>query len=100
LKAVILAAGEGSRMRPLTCTRPKVMLPIANKPILEHLLVEAIAAGISEFILVVGYHDEAVLDYFGDGSKWQVQVDYVKQRRQLGTADALTMVTELTEGNF
>ena len=100
MKAVILAAGEGSRMRPLTCTRPKVMLPIANKPILEHLLVEAIAAGISEFILVVGYHDEAVLDYFGDGSKWQVQVDYVKQRRQLGTADALTMVTELTEGNF
>ena len=100
MKAVILAAGEGSRMRPLTCTRPKVMLPIANKPILEHLLVEAIAAGISEFILVVGYHDEAVLDYFGDGGKWQVQVDYVKQRRQLGTADALTMVAELVEGNF
>lgn len=100
MKAVILAAGEGSRMRPLTCTRPKVMLPIANKPILEHLLIEAIAAGISEFILVVGYHDEAVLDYFGDGSKWKVQIDYVKQRRQLGTADALAMVAELIEGNF
>jgi bifunctional UDP-N-acetylglucosamine pyrophosphorylase/glucosamine-1-phosphate N-acetyltransferase len=76
------------------------MLPIANKPILEHLLIEAIAAGISEFILVVGYHDEAVLDYFGDGSKWKVQIDYVKQRRQLGTADALAMVAELIEGNF
>ncbi|MBA7466283.1 MAG: NTP transferase domain-containing protein [Dehalococcoidia bacterium] len=100
MKAVILAAGEGSRMRPLTCTRPKVMLPIANKPILEHLLLEAITAGISEFILVVGYHDEAVLDYFGDGSKWKVQIDYVKQRRQLGTADALAMVAELIEGNF
>ena len=100
MKAVILAAGEGSRMRPLTYTRPKVMLPIANKPILEHLLIEAIAAGISEFILVVGYHDEAVLDYFADGSKWKVQIDYVKQRRQLGTADALAMVAELLEGNF
>jgi UDP-N-acetylglucosamine diphosphorylase/glucosamine-1-phosphate N-acetyltransferase len=100
LKAVILAAGEGSRMRPLTCTRPKVMLPIANKPILEHLLIEAIAAGISEFIFVVGYHDEAVLDYFGNGRKWDIQIDYVKQRRQLGTADALKMVADLTAGDF
>ncbi len=100
MKAVILAAGEGSRMRPLTCTRPKVMLPIANKPILEHLLIEAIAAGISEFIFVVGYHDEAVLDYFGNGRKWNIQIDYVKQRRQLGTADALKMVADLTAGDF
>jgi bifunctional UDP-N-acetylglucosamine pyrophosphorylase/glucosamine-1-phosphate N-acetyltransferase len=100
LKAVILAAGEGSRMRPLTYTRPKVMLPIANKPILEHLLIEAIAAGIKEFVFVVGYHDEAVLGYFGDGSKWHVQIDYVKQRKQLGTADALRMVSELTTGSF
>ena len=100
MKAVILAAGEGSRMRPLTYTRPKVMLPIANRPILEHLLIEAIAAGIKEFIFVVGYHDEAVLGYFGDGSKWHVQIDYVKQRRQLGTADAVRMISELVTGSF
>ena len=65
MKAVILAAGEGSRMRPLTYTRPKVMLPIANRPILEHLLVEVSRAGIGEFILIVGYCDEQVRDYFG-----------------------------------
>ena len=100
MKAVVLAAGEGSRMRPLTYARPKVMLPIANRPILEHLLIEASAAGISEFIFVVGYHDEAVLEYFGDGQKWNVQIDYVKQRRQLGTADALGMVADLTAGDF
>jgi len=76
------------------------MLPIANKPILEHLLIVAIAAGISEFIFVVGYHDEAVLDYFGNGRKWDIQIDYVKQRRQLGTADALKMVADLTAGDF
>jgi bifunctional UDP-N-acetylglucosamine pyrophosphorylase/glucosamine-1-phosphate N-acetyltransferase len=87
-------------MRPLTYTRPKVMLPIANKPVLEHLLIEASAAGVGEFIFVVGYHDEAVLDYFGDGSKWSVGIDYVKQRRQLGTADALKMVADLTKGSF
>ncbi len=57
MKAVILAAGEGSRMRPLTYTRPKGMLPLANKPILEHLLIEASKAGIRQFIFVVGYRD-------------------------------------------
>jgi len=100
LKAVILAAGEGNRMRPLTYTRPKVMLPIANKPILEHLLVEARKAAIGEFILVIGYHDEQVHDYFGNGDKWGVRIDYCTQRRQLGTADALKMVEGLVDGNF
>jgi len=95
LKAVILAAGEGNRMRPLTYTRPKVMLPIANKPILEHLLLEAKQAGIKEFILVTGYHDEQVRDYFGNGAKWGVTIDYCNQRRQLGTADALKLVKGL-----
>ena len=100
MKAVILAAGEGSRMRPLTYTRPKVMLPLANKPILEHLLIEAREAGISEFIFVVGYHDEQVRDYFGNGDKWQVRIEYCTQRRQSGTADALKMVEGLVDGNF
>jgi len=100
LKAVILAAGEGRRMHPLTYTRPKVILPIANKPILEHLLIETKKAGITEFILVVGYHDEQVRDYFGNGEKWGVSIDYCTQRRQVGTADALSMVKSLIKGNF
>jgi len=100
LKAVVLAAGEGSRMRPLTYTRPKAMLPIANKPILEHLLVEAGKAGIREFILVVGYHDEQVRSYFGKGQKWGVNIDYCSQQRQLGTADAIRMVESLVDENF
>jgi NDP-sugar pyrophosphorylase family protein len=62
-KAIILAAGEGQRMSPLTETRPKVMLPIANKPILEHLLIEMKKAGIREFVFVVGYHDERIRSY-------------------------------------
>ena len=100
MRAVILAAGEGSRMRPLTHTRPKVMLPIANKPILEHLIVEAREAGVRDFLLVVGYHDEQVRAYFGDGHKWAVTIDYATQRRQLGTADAVMMVKETGSGNF
>ncbi len=100
MKAIILAAGEGSRMRPLTYTRPKVMLPLANKPILEHLLIEAKRAGIRQFIFVVGYRDEQIRDYFGKGEKWGVSIDYSAQRRQLGTADALKMVGSLIDGNF
>ncbi|MDP2917673.1 MAG: sugar phosphate nucleotidyltransferase, partial [Dehalococcoidia bacterium] len=100
MKAVILAAGEGTRMRPLTYTRPKVMLPIANKPILEHLLNEMKQAGISDFVFVVGYHDEQVRDYFGDGKRWDVNVQYVAQRKQLGTADAVKTVESLLSGSF
>ncbi|MDD4858724.1 MAG: sugar phosphate nucleotidyltransferase [Dehalococcoidales bacterium] len=100
MKAVVLAAGEGSRMRPLTYTRPKVMLPIVNKPILEHLLLEASAAGIKDFIFVVGYCDEQVRQYFGDGGKWKVHISYCNQRRQMGTADAVRSLEGLVEGNF
>lgn len=87
-------------MRPLTYTMPKVMLPIANKPIVEHLLVEARQAGIKEFIFIVGYRDEAVRRYFGDGDKWGVSIGYHNQRKQMGTADALRMVEDMVDGNF
>ncbi|AQX72969.1 bifunctional sugar-1-phosphate nucleotidylyltransferase/acetyltransferase [Dehalococcoides mccartyi] len=100
MKAVILAAGEGSRMRPLTFTRPKVMLPIAGKPILEHLLMEVSASGIKEFVLVVGYRDEQVRSYFADGAKWGVKISYCQQTRQLGTAHALKQLENQLEGNF
>jgi len=100
VKAVILAAGEGSRMRPLTYTRPKVMLPIANKPILEHLLIAASEAGIEEFIFVVGYCEAQVRDYFGKGEKWGVSIEYASQKKQAGTADAVRMVQGRIEGRF
>ena len=87
-------------MRPLTHTRPKVMLPIANKPILEHLLIEAREAGIREFIFIVGYCDEQVRNYFGKGEKWGVNIAYSEQRKQLGTADALRMVESMLDGDF
>ena len=99
-KAVILAAGEGNRMRPLTYTRPKVMLPIGNKPILEHLLIEMKSTGIHEFFFVVGYHDEQIRTYFGNGEKWGIRIEYFNQRKQLGTADAVRMVKESIQESF
>jgi UDP-N-acetylglucosamine diphosphorylase/glucosamine-1-phosphate N-acetyltransferase len=99
-KAIILAAGEGQRMSPLTETRPKVMLPIANKPILEHLLIEMKKAGIREFVFVVGYHDERIRSYFGDGADWDVHIQYCNQRKQEGTADALKTAQRFFDDSF
>ncbi len=100
MQAVILAAGEGNRMRPLTANRPKVMLPIANRPLVEYLLVEVREAGIRDFIFIVGYCDEQVRNYFGSGEKWGISIAYSEQRKQLGTADAIRQVAGMVEGNF
>lgn len=100
MKAVILAAGEGRRMRPLTYGRPKVMLPIAGEPIIEHLLEEVRKAGVDDFVFVVGYHDEIIRNYFGKGERWDVDIQYVTQKAQLGTADALRRTEGLVENKF
>ena len=96
-KAVILAAGEGSRMHPLTFTRPKVMLPLANQPILERLLIEMKKAGLRDFYFITGYCADTIKHYFGAGERWGVKIHYIDQPQRLGTADALRMVAGPTE---
>ncbi len=97
MKCVVLAAGEGKRMHPLTFTRPKVMLQIAGKPILEWNLLNAITAGIKEFVFVVGYKSEMVRNYFGKGEKWNISIEYVNQGKALGTAHAIGMVERFVD---
>ena len=89
MKAVVLVAGKGTRMEPLTSDCPKVMLQVANKPILEHIVNSAIDAGIEGFVFITGYLEQQIREYFGDGSKWGVSIEYVPQQEQLGTADAI-----------
>jgi glucose-1-phosphate thymidylyltransferase len=100
MKAVILAAGEGLRCRPLTLTRSKVMLPVAGKPLLEHIINALAENGIKEIILVVGYKKERIMDYFGEGKELGVKISYVFQDAQLGTAHAVKQVKPLVEGDF
>lgn len=86
--AVVLAAGEGTRLRPLTRNRPKPMLPAANRPILEHVFDALVTAGIERIVTVVGYKRDRVQNHFGpdyDG----VPITYVTQRKQLGSGHAL-----------
>ncbi len=92
MKCVILAAGEGKRMHPLTYTRPKVMLPIAGKPLLEWNMINARAAGLKEFIFIVSYKSEMVRDFFKDGKPWNVKISYINQGKAMGTAHAIRTV--------
>jgi UDP-N-acetylglucosamine diphosphorylase / glucose-1-phosphate thymidylyltransferase / UDP-N-acetylgalactosamine diphosphorylase / glucosamine-1-phosphate N-acetyltransferase / galactosamine-1-phosphate N-acetyltransferase len=88
MKAVILAAGKGTRMRELTNEVPKPMLKVQGKPILEHILLGILAAGIREVFIVTGFKAEAIESYFGDGSKWQARIVYGRQLVQDGTGKA------------
>jgi len=99
-QAVILAAGEGQRLKPFTVTSPKVMLSVAGKPILRYV-VEALAQnGIRNIVLVVGYRKEQIFDYMGSGEQFGVNITYVTQEKQLGTAHALTQAKAATENEF
>ena len=98
MKAVVLAAGEGKRLRPFTETMPKVMLPVANKPILEHVFDALKNSGITEIILVVGYKKEVIMDYFKDYK--EIKITYVVQDKQLGTAHALSKAKNHIKNSF
>ncbi len=95
--AVVLAAGEGTRLRPLTRNRPKPMLPAANRPILEHVLDALVDAGVRHIVLVVGYRRERVQEYFGPTYR-DVTLEYVVQGKQLGSGHALLQAREAVEG--
>jgi bifunctional UDP-N-acetylglucosamine pyrophosphorylase/glucosamine-1-phosphate N-acetyltransferase len=87
-------------MRPLTAKRPKVMLPLANRPMMEHLVLAARDAGITEFIFIVGYGEREIRKHFGDGGKFGIHIEYSTQRHQRGTADAVGAARDLVTGQF
>jgi bifunctional UDP-N-acetylglucosamine pyrophosphorylase/glucosamine-1-phosphate N-acetyltransferase len=99
MKAVVLAAGQGTRMRPLTETVPKPMLPVADRPLAAHTADAAVDAGATELVFVVGYEADAVRAYFGDGYRG-VPVAYAVQDEQLGTAHAVDAAREHLDGPF
>ena len=99
MDAVILAAGEGTRMRPLTETVPKPMLPVADRPLCAHTADAAVEAGASELIFVVGYEADAVREYFDDSYRG-VPVSFAVQREQRGTADAVRAARDHLDSSF
>lgn len=99
-QAVILAAGEGQRLRPFTVTKPKAMLSIAGKPILQYVVESLAQNGIRQIIIVVGYKREQVFDYLGDGEQFGVDLAYITQEKQLGTAHALAQAKDAVQSEF
>ena len=100
MKAIILTAGEGTRMRPLTVTKPKTMLQVGGKPILQYNVESLRDAGIDEITMVVGYREEVIKDHFKDGSDHGVNINYVTQEERLGTAHAIGSTKNLVDGKF
>jgi UDP-N-acetylglucosamine diphosphorylase/glucosamine-1-phosphate N-acetyltransferase len=99
MQAVLLAAGEGTRMRPLTASTPKPMLPVADRPLVAHTADAAVDGGVDELVLVVGYEAEDVRTYFGSEYRG-VPVEYAVQDEQLGTAHAVACAREHLDGPF
>ena len=88
MKALLLAAGEGTRLRPLTLDRPKPMLPLAGRPLLEHLVALLARHGIRDIAINLHYRPSTIVDHFGDGSGFGVRITYSHERELLGSAGA------------
>ena len=100
VKAVILAGGLGTRLRPLTLKTPKPMLPLAKKPILEHLIEWNKKNGVKSIVLCVSYRKEKIQDYFKDGRKFGVNIEYAISKKPLATAGQLKTAEEFIDDTF
>lgn len=94
MRVIILAGGLGTRLRPLTDVLPKPLLPIKGKPIIEHAILNFTKHGIKDIILSVGYHAEKIRDYFGNGEKWGVNINYAVETEPLGTGGAIKQAAQ------
>src|SRR3989304_9345766 len=100
MKAVLMAGGEGSRLRPLTILRPKPMVTIVNKPVMEHVLELLKKHGITEVIVTVQYLASVIQDYFGDGSNLGMKISYSVEEVPLGTAGSVKQVEDQLRETF
>jgi len=97
---VLMAGGLGTRLRPLTDDRPKPLLHIGNRPILETIIMNFIEYGFSRFYLSVNYKAEMVMDYFGDGSRLNANITYLHEKERMGTAGALSLIPDALSESF
>ena len=100
MKAVILAGGQGTRLRPLTLHTPKALVEIRGKTMTEHLFDLFKRHDITEVVMTVGYLKEKIKDYYGDGSKFGMKISYVDEDEPLGTAGALIKIKHLLTESF
>src|SRR5947209_17788808 len=100
MKAVVMAGGEGSRLRPLTLGRPKPMAPLVNRPMLEHILLLLKRHGITEVILTVQYMASYIQNQLGDGSDLGMKITYSVEDQPLGTAGSVRQASDQLKETF
>jgi len=100
MKAVVLAAGEGVRLKPITSTRPKHLIKLGGKPILEHCFDALKTSGVDEAVVVVHYMAEAIKKHFGDGKRFGLKLEYVEQPSMLGTGNAVAVAEPSVKEEF
>ncbi|MCL6589772.1 MAG: NTP transferase domain-containing protein [Firmicutes bacterium] len=100
MKAVIMAGGKGTRLKPLTCNKPKPMVPIANRPMMEHIVALLKNHGFTDLLATLFYLPEAIQNYFGDGGQWGVKFHYLLEEAPLGTAGSVKNGERFLEDTF
>ncbi len=100
MRALVLAAGEGTRLRPLTSNIPKPLLMVAGRPFLSHVLEALKSVGINDISLLVGWKSNRVKEYYGNGSKFGLNIDYIEQKERMGTAHAIGMAANTIKEPF
>ena len=97
MKALLLAGGKGTRLRPYTTVLPKPLMPIGEFPILEIVIRQLKAAGISDIVISVGYLSQLIESYFGDGERWGADITYSREASPLGTAGPISLLQDVDE---
>ncbi|MBI1967975.1 MAG: NTP transferase domain-containing protein [Gemmatimonadetes bacterium] len=97
MKAIVLAGGEGTRLRPYTFTVPKPLLPLGDRPLLDYIIAHLARCQVTEIILALGYQAQLIRAYCGDGSRFGVRINYVEEARPLGTAGPLALCRPLLD---
>jgi len=100
MKAVIMAGGEGTRLRPLTCNRPKPMVPVAGRPVMEHIVRLLKTHGIDDVAVTLQYLPDHIMEYFGDGSDFSVRMRYYIENKPLGTAGSVKNAEDFLDETF
>src|SRR6476469_3236991 len=100
MKAVVMAGGEGTRLRPLTSNQPKPMVPIVGKPCIEHIIELLRSHGLEDVVVTLAFLPQAIRSYFGDGETLGVNIEYSVEELPLGTAGSVRLASQRLDDTF